>query len=309
MAALAEGSFRRGFLLRTANLQRGGVIVLRSILVGLDASAHRESLTGLAIRWSRRFGARLVGLAIVDEPGIRAIEPAWAVGGTPGKDPVYYAGYEVRLDQIHEEVDRLLADFQTRCAQAEVNALTLKRVGSPSEAIGQEAQIADLVLLPRGSRFRFTTRDNEPDDTVRKVLKNAPRPIVVVPTTPAPDGPIVIAYDGSLQAARALAAFEATGLAESGQVHIVCVAVSGNGGALGAERARQFLSLHKIEAKVDLLESSGSPAPLILQRVKELGAGLLVMGAYGQPKLREFVIGSVTRTILEACPVPLLVCH
>ncbi len=195
--------------------------MLRSILVGLDVSAHRESLTALAVRWSRRFGARLVGLAIVDEPGIRAIEPAWAVGGTPGKDPVFYAGYDLRLHQIHEDVDRLLADFQTRCAQALVDALTLKRVGSPAAVIGQEAQVADLVLLPRGSRFRFTTRENEPDDTIRKVLKNAPRPIVVVPTTPAPDGPIVIAYDGSLQAARALAAFEATGLAESGQVHIV----------------------------------------------------------------------------------------
>ncbi len=309
MAALAEGSFRRGFLLRTANLQRGGVIVLRSILVGLDVAAHRESLTGLAVRWSRRFGARLVGLAIVDEPGIRAIEPAWPVGGTPGKDPVLYAGYELRLHEVHEEADRLLAGFQTRCAQAEVDALTLKRVGLPSAIIEQEAQVADLVILPRGSRFRFTTRENEPDDTVRKVLKNAPRPVVVVPAAPTPDGPVVIAYDGSLQAARALAAFEATGLGESGQVHIVCATVPGNGGALGAERARQFLSLHKIEAQVDLLESSGPPAPAILQRVKELGAGLLVMGAYGQPKLREFVIGSVTRTILEACPLPLLVCH
>jgi len=308
-AALAE-QFPAGFFVAHGKFgERGGVIVLRSILVGLDVSAHRESLTGLAVRWSRRFGARLVGLAIVDEPGIRAIEPAWPVGGTPGKDPIYYAGYESRLAEIHHEVDRRLADFRARCSQAEIDSLTLKRVGSPSAIIEQEAQVADLVLLPRGSRFRFTTHENEPDDTVRKVLKNAPRPIVVVPATPAPDGPVVVAYDGSLQAARALAAFEATGLGESGQVHIVCVAVPGNGGADRAERARQFLSLHKIDARVDVLDSSGPPAPLILQRVKELGAGLLVMGAYGQPKLREFVIGSVTRTILEACPVPLLVVH
>jgi nucleotide-binding universal stress UspA family protein len=278
-------------------------------LVGIDVSAHRESLTGLAVRWSRRFGARLVGLGIVDEPGIRAIEPAWPVGGTPGKDPVYYAGYESRLAGIHQDVDRVLADFQARCAQAEIDALTLKRVGSPATVLEQEAQVADLVLLPRGSRFRFTNRDHEPDDTVRKVLKNAPRPIVVVPATPVADGPIVIAYDGSLQAARALAAFEATGLGESGQVHIVCATTPGNGGAERAKRARQFLSLHKIEATVHMLESGGPPAPMILERVKQLGAGLLVMGAYGQPKLREFVIGSVTRTILEACPVPLLLYH
>jgi nucleotide-binding universal stress UspA family protein len=132
---------------------------------------------------------------------------------------------------------------------------------------------------------------------------------VVVPMAPAADGPVVIAYDGSLQAARALAAFEATGLGESGQVHIVCVGATGNAVAECAERARKFLRLHKIEANVELVESSEPPEPLILERVTKLGAGLLVMGAYGQPKLREFVIGSVTRTILEAIPVPVFLYH
>ena len=67
------------------------------ILIGLDAPKHSAVVADLGIRWAQRSGATLVGLGIVDEPGIRAIEPAFPVGGTPGVDPVYYMGYEARL--------------------------------------------------------------------------------------------------------------------------------------------------------------------------------------------------------------------
>jgi nucleotide-binding universal stress UspA family protein len=48
---------------------------------------------------------------------------------------------------------------------------------------------------------------------------------------------------------------------------------------------------------------------VILETVQMRDAGLLVMGAYGQPVLREFFLGSTTRTILEKCPVPVFLYH
>jgi nucleotide-binding universal stress UspA family protein len=75
------------------------------------------------------------------------------------------------------------------------------------------------------------------------------------------------------------------------------------------ERARKFLSHHKIEAVPHVLKLAGPPAAPILEQVRSLGAGLLVMGAYGQRALREFFVGSVTRTALGECPVPLFVYH
>ena len=71
-----------------------------------------------------------------------------------------------------------------------------------------------------------------------------------------------------------------------------------------ADRARQFLIAHRIDAVPVVVESSASPARSILEKVGNLGAGLLVMGAYGQPTLREFIVGSVTRTILEESSIP-----
>ena len=63
-------------------------------MIGIDNTRSSVAALRLGVRWARRSGATLVGLGIVDEPGIRAIEPAWPVGGKPGVDPVYYMGYE-----------------------------------------------------------------------------------------------------------------------------------------------------------------------------------------------------------------------
>ena len=57
------------------------------------------------------------------------------------------------------------------------------------------------------------------------------------------------------------------------------------------------------------LSSSAPPEEVILEQVRCLNAGLLVMGAYGQPVLREFFIGSVTRTLLNESPVPIFCFH
>jgi hypothetical protein len=58
-------------------------------LIGLDTPKHSADLVALGIHWAKQSVATLVGLGIVDElVGIRAIEPAFPVGGTPGVDPI-----------------------------------------------------------------------------------------------------------------------------------------------------------------------------------------------------------------------------
>jgi nucleotide-binding universal stress UspA family protein len=224
-------------------------------------------------------------------------------------DPVYYLGYEARLADVRGKVEHLLEQFAARCAAAGAKHQEIQAVGSPHEVLEREAQSCDLLLLARSAHFRFTAQADDRDETLKTVLRNAARPIVVVPATECPAGPVVIAYDGSLQAARALAACQATGLAETGQVHILCVAPNGTTATGHLQRARQFLRYHQIEAVGHVLEPSAPPARLILEQVRRREAGLLVMGAYGQPVLREFFVGSVTRTALGECPVPLFLYH
>jgi nucleotide-binding universal stress UspA family protein len=284
--------------------------VLRSILIGLDTPEHVGAFAELGIRWAKRFGAALAGLAIVDETGIRAIEPLGSIGGKAGVNPVYYMGYENRMDEHRLRAAGLLADFAARCGQAGVAHEEVTGIGAPHEVIAREAGARDLILLPLRSHFQFTAREDEPDDgLLKRVLKDTPRPVVVVPESATPEGPVVIAYDGSLQADRALLAFEATGLGKPGPVHVVGVDADPAEATRRAERGRHFLELHGIRAASHAVQSAAPPAVVILEEARRLGAGLLVMGAYGQPVLREFFLGSATRSLLAECPIPMFLFH
>jgi nucleotide-binding universal stress UspA family protein len=120
---------------------------------------------------------------------------------------------------------------------------------------------------------------------------------------------VLVAYDGSLPAARALQAFQASGLHAGRGIHIVSVAEDHVEAARNTDRAAEFLRFHEINADSHPLAPSASPAEVILDQVRRLNAGLLVMGAYGQPTLREFFLGSVTRTVLKESTVPLFLYH
>ena len=92
-----------------------------------------------------------------------------------------------------------------------------------------------------------------------RVVKNSPRPVVVAPRTPAEmkSNTVVVAYDGSLQAARALYAAVASVLgAEGVKVHVVNVAPNREEAARTADQAIAFLRLHQIDALSNPIESS-----------------------------------------------------
>ena len=247
--------------------------MLASILIGLDPLYHNDVRMDLLIGWGQQRGATLVGLGIVDEPGIRALEPAWPVGGTPGVDPVIYRGYEGRLAEVNRQVDLVLERFAAGCGKAALSHVESKASGSPHELIEHEAQTCDLIVLARGADFRFRARDDDADDTIQRVLKNAPRPLLITPDGAFPPGPVAVAYDGSLQAARALAAFQATGIAERGPVHVVTIDYNTLDATRHADRAVKYLAYHKVEAIPHVLPPSANPAQTILDNVRQLAQG------------------------------------
>ena len=118
--------------------------MLASILIGLDPLYHNDERMDSLIRWGQQRGATLVGLGIVDEPGIRALEPAWPVGGTPGVDPVIYRGYEGRLAEVNRQVDFVLERF----------AAALRQGRSQPRRI-QSIRVASRVDRARGANLRF----------------------------------------------------------------------------------------------------------------------------------------------------------
>jgi len=280
--------------------------MLRSILIGIDNTPSGIAAQELGVRWAKRFDARLAGMIIVDSPAVPfSEEVVWA--GASDSAAGHARSGEAR-PVVHDGRRLLENHFAERCRQAGVEFELIGDVGLPHVQIVVEAQNHDIILLGQSSCFEFGC-ETDPGQTIGRVIQECPRPVVAAPAASGGGESIVVAYDGSLEASRALLAFEASGLGRGADVHVVAVAALRQDETCCAERAIAFLRSHGIEATPEIVETSLPPAESILKQVQRLDAGLLVIGAYGQPVLRELFLGSVTRTILKECRVPVFCFH
>ncbi|NIP86795.1 MAG: universal stress protein, partial [Planctomycetales bacterium] len=108
-----------------------------------------------------------------------------------------------------------------------------------------------------------------------------------------------------LQAARTLQAFVAAGLEIEGEVQVLHVGPEKSvAAAKVVDRAIEFLGFHGIQARPLKIVTLDPPGRILVETAAQQNARLLVMGAFGQSKIREFFVGSVTCTVLETTQVP-----
>jgi len=274
--------------------------MLKTLMVGIDGSEYSQYAVDLGIAWAKRFDALLVGLGIVDQPGLCGYE-AVPLGGGAFKAKLD----ETRLKHATTVVEQALERFSIKCAEAGVASKPLEVVGDPVQCLTLEAQRYDLIVLGKRTYFHLDDADTH---TVDHLLKSPPRPVVSVPRQTNQGDSVVIAYDGSLQSTRAIQAFCASGLAALAKhVHVVTMGTESVAASRIADRAVEYLSFHDIKAQPHVITDTGDVAARLALVFNELNACLGVIGCYGQSAIREFFLGSVTRSMLERATIPLFI--
>ena len=112
-----------------------------------------------------------------------------------------------------------------------------------------------------------------------------------------------------MSAARALASFVASGLAVGQSIHVVSIDKDASLASRHANAAQVFLQRHELLCSVQIKQPAVRLGDQILEEAARVSAGLLVMGAYGRSALREFFLGSVTRSVLRVLPLPVFLSH
>lgn len=278
--------------------------MIGGILIGLDGSPYSQRAIELGIRWAQQSQATLAGIGILDEPGIQGGEMV-PLGGAAFKghrDEVRLAEAENRLKGFYEQ-------FEAACQQANVPRQIIHARGRPAEEILKAAPEFDMILLGLKSYFQFAPRGEPDEATLEQVLRQGVRPVVAVPDTLPAGSAIVVAYDGSLQANRAMQTFLAVGLPHIHEVHVVSVNHDADLANQHARLAVHFFRHHRIKAAAHPLASKANVADVLLEQAEQLQAGLLVMGAFGQSNMAEFFFGSVTEKIINQAHLPLFLYH
>jgi nucleotide-binding universal stress UspA family protein len=145
------------------------------------------------------------------------------------------------------------------------------------------------------------------------ILAESARPVIVVPgiqREPARFERIVAGWDGSPAAARALG--DAAPLLERAE-HVEIVATN-SALALqlvvsGGERLVRRLVRLGVDASFRRIPGDGDPANVLLSHAADVSADMIVSGGYGHSRIREAILGGVTRTLLGSMTVPVFMSH
>lgn len=280
--------------------------MLKSILLVVDGRFATHASIDLAIGWAREAGGTLGVLGIIDEDKVYTRE-AVPLGGAQAKREADASRYETQRARI----EACLAEIGRQCKHQGVSYAPRNALGEPAEEIALEAQRYDLLVIPHDLSRPDVSNEAEAGlgQTLWSLLHGTPRPVVAVADEKPIGGSIVIAYDGSVQAARTVQLFEATGWGAERPVHVVSYGDNAQSAAQCGQRAIDFLAHHGITATLHADASRGKVGDQLIEQAQALDAGLIVMGACGRSRVQEFLLGSVSRRVLDRCGLPLFLYH
>jgi len=144
-------------------------------------------------------------------------------------------------------------------------------------------------------------------EAFQQLVANEQRPTVVARPGLKADGVMAVAWDGGKEATRATRT--AMPLLEKASRVVIIGATEASSREFDPHRLKDFLGARGVEAEVHLIRDTGDAAGLILGAARSLGASLLVSGAFGHARLREFIFGGTTRSLLQADSPSLFLSH
>jgi nucleotide-binding universal stress UspA family protein len=276
--------------------------MIKDVIVSLSAADKRDPAADYAISLAAAFDAHIAGVAFAHEPVI----PVAVVGQVP-------SDFVDSLREKAEKSARAAANrFDKAAAKAGLSVEThvIGESGTrAADLFGQITRRFDLSVVGQPER----DRDGVEELIAEGALFESGRPAIVVPYIQKGGfklDRVLVCWDGSRAAARAIGD-AVPFLTRAKDVHVVIVAGDrGKSDELAGADVGEHLARHGIKVEVNRVAAGDiDVASAILSYAADRGADFLVMGGYGHSRLREFVLGGVTRTILQSMTLPALMSH
>jgi len=272
----------------------------RSILLHVDAGAASVARLQLALDLAERHDARITALFAAASP---EPEAAFAYSAAAALDELESTRRHEWRDMARGRLQRAAGDDGTRIAWSDLSGDAMV------PGFIAEAAYADLLIL--GAPPATALPGTAPASFVASVLLESGRPCLVVPVdgpARAPGRRVLVAWNGSPQAAQALAGALPV-LMQADAVHVASWSQQPPCAPCSGLAIDEMLARHGIAAEVHRNGPSPHVGEQIASLARRLDADLVVMGCYGRSRAREWMLGGATRTLLQAMPVPLLLAH
>ena len=169
--------------------------------------------------------------------------------------------------------------------------------------LSAESRLSDVVVFtPDPARGRGPLAE-----AFQQMLADEQRPVLIAREGLKVGGCVVVAWDGGKEASRA--ARLALPLLEKAKRAVILAAPKASARSFDPERLQSYYAARGVKAEVDVLPDTGDAAPVLLYAARKAEADILVAGAFGHPRLQEFIFGGTTRTLLNSDHPSLFLSH
>ncbi|WKA25524.1 universal stress protein [Bradyrhizobium roseum] len=255
-----------------------------------------------AVAIAAAFGAHLAAVACE----VHVEVPGHFLSGAMANIPGMIAG---EAEKSRNNAKAMLAAFDTAANKAGIlheTQLEKCPTFAVPDLLVEHARLRDLTIVP--------VPDSYDQWYAEAVIFGSGRPTLILPEKPRARpfqlGTVAVAWDFSRAAARAIS--DAMPLLEkAGKVRIVTVVNEKKlDSRHSAEALAKNLARHGIDVVLDKVDADGRSIGEVLEDYTAAQqVDVLVMGAYGQPRWREFILGGATKSLLSKPPLPILFSH
>jgi nucleotide-binding universal stress UspA family protein len=275
--------------------------VVKDIVVSLSGLGQQDFAADYAASVAGTLGAQITGIAFLYEPVI----PDGTLGGVPVEL------IELQREENSKAAKDAVRHFEAAAKKAGVAAQTQTldaTFGGAATLFASIARRFDVAIVGQAQREHGASEEL----MIEGALFESGRPVIIVPYIQKRGltlERVLACWDGSRTAARAIG--DAMPLLERAKaVDLVTVTEERKSEELAGVNMSDHLARHGIKTNVKRL-TKGDLAieDVILSYAADSGADFIVMGGYGHSRLREFILGGVTRGILASMTVPVLMSH
>jgi len=275
--------------------------MIKSLLVPVDSSAYARSALEHALELGKVYQARITGLYVLD---VRYLEMPPYLDYSYAFEAV--APTLVPLDvmeKIRAKSERILNDFREAVEKSGLEAETRTEEGVPSQAIADIGDAYDLIIMgKRGEHARWGRELL--GSTAEDVVRRAGTPVLLVEEKARPVAKMLVMYDGSHSASRALKFAADIAQRTFSTIKVVTANDDAVAGAAVQDDARSYLEAQGLKASF-ALEPDRAPKAALKELEKE-PADLLVIGMQGHSALYELVLGGNAEHLMRTVGLPVL---
>jgi nucleotide-binding universal stress UspA family protein len=170
-------------------------------------------------------------------------------------------------------------------------------------ALALQGRLSDVVVFEDGA-----AKGKGPlAEVFQQIVADEQRPTLVARPGFKVGGVVAVAWDGGKEASRAVRT--AIPLLEKASKVVILTAPAAASRQFDPTGLQAYLDARGLKSEIQTLDGAGDAAPRLLKAALEVGADLMVAGAFGHPRLQEFVFGGATRTFLTAAAPSMFISH